>query len=259
MWKKHYGYNFATRLLKTNAKPAPIFAIKSNLEASEEGFIATKVSGVYKKIESGKLNENYLYSNTCLHYALDQAEIDPFRGLVVYSEYPSFILNEIKTRLPEAVQFDFIAGNFLTMQDARRNANYLKLHNAHLYECAYTSTITVLSNKVNTIIAMPNCSNFAALQTNPEQFLYLDQTQLDTLIENEYNCLDELSKFVEPGGKLIYLLPTVNNKEGHFNVNKFLKEHENFECLDQKQFFACNSYEASFFYAILKNTETIDD
>ena len=259
MWNKHYDYHLTARLLKTNAKPAPIFAIKKNEDAPEAGFEPTKVAGVYKKTEPGKLNENYLYSSTCLHHALDAAQIDPFRGLVVYSEYPSFIFNELAVRLPKAVQFDYIAGNFLTMQDAKRNANFLKLTNAHLYECSYTSTITVLAHKVNTIIAMPNCSNFAALQTNPEQFLYLDQTQLDSFIENEYNCLDELSKYVEPGGRLIYLLPTVNNKEGHLNATRFLKDHSNFELVDEKQFFACNSYESSFFYAIFQNTEEVDD
>lgn len=259
MWLKHYGYPLCSRLLKTNAKPAPIFAIKKNEEASEEGFEKTKVPGVYKKVQPGRLNENYLYSSTCLHYALDQAGIDPFRGVVVYNEYPSMILNELKVRIPNSVQFDFIAGNFLAMQDAKRITNNLKMKNAHLYECSYTSTITVLGHKVNTIIAMPNCSHFSALQINPEQFLYLNQTELDTFIKNEYDCLDELSKYVEPGGKLVYLLPTVNNKEGHQNINRFLKEHDNYELVDEKQFFACNSYESSYYFAILVNTEEVDD
>lgn len=259
MWKKHYGANLCTRLLKTNAKSAPVYVIKKDDNAIDVDFKPTKVAGVYTKEKPGKLAEGFLYSSTCMHYALDQLEIDPFRGLVVYSEYPSFIFNELVTRIPSSLDFDYIAGNFITMQDAKRNVNNLKLSKAHLYECSYTGTITVLGHKVNTIIAMPNCSHFASLQTNPEHFLYLDQNLLDEYIANEYACLDELSKYVEPGGKLIYLLPTVNNKEGHFNVNRFLSEHENFELVDEKQFFACNSFGNSYFFAIFKNTEPLDD
>ena len=252
MWNKHYGDNLTYRLLKSNIKPSPIFyQAKEQFDFSKD-FEPSKIEGVYKYIGKTPLkSDQVLPCVPAMKYACDKVDIDPLRGIAIYSEISSFILNELLVRTNKFVKADYLAGSQTSLFEAKRLTKDLDMQKVSIYECQASSAITAISQPVHTFFVLPNNSNFALLRSKPEFFLRIKQEELDTLISHEMECLDECSKLVEEGGQLVYMVPTLSNKEGHGIIDRFLKSHPQYKLVDEKQFFPCNSLESAFYFAIL--------
>ena len=254
MWKKHYGESLTYRLLKTNSKtPDHYFSAKENYDFSH-GFVPTKVEGVYRYIEKGPIKdrEALLPAIPALVYALNLIDIDPIRGLAIYSETQSFLLYQLSKRLNKFAKVDFIGGKPAAYLEANRVIKNLGLTNIDTYEINVTGLITVMSQPVHTLFVLPDNSHYSLLRERPDYFLKIKQEDLDGFINHEYECLEEAGKFVEDNGELVYMIETISNKEGHGVIDKFLKEHPEFTAVDEKQFFPCNSMESTFYFAILR-------
>lgn len=254
MWKKHYGSSLTYRLLKSNSKsPNRFYTAKESYDFSK-GFEPTKVEGVYKYISKEPLKDKdaLLPATPALRYALNLVELDPIRGLAIYSEVPSFLLHQLSTSINKFSHIEFIGGKPASYLDANRVIKYLGLQNIATYEANVTGLITVLSQPVHTLFVLPDNSHFSLLRERPDFFLRIKQENLDSFIAHEYECLEESSKFVEENGELVYIVETISNKEGHGIIDRFLKEHKEFEVVDEKQFFPCNSLESAFYFAILR-------
>ena len=254
MWKKHYGDSLTYRLLKSNSKsPNRFYTAKEEYDFSH-GFESTKVEGVYKYVskEPLKNKDSLLPATPALRYALNLVEVDPIRGLAIYSEVPSFLLHQLSSSINQFSQVEFIGGKPASYLDANRVIKYLGLKNIATYEANVTGLITVLSQPVHTLFVLPDNSHFSLLRERPDFFLRIKQENLDGYINHEYECLIEGSKFVEENGELVYIVETISNKEGHGIIDRFLKENKQFEVVDEKQFFPCNSLESAFYFAILR-------
>ena len=253
MWKKHYGDSLSYRLLKINSKsPNRFYFAKDNYDFSK-GFEQSKVEGVYKVVSKEAIidKRKLLPTYPALKYAIDKVDIDPLRGLAIYSELPTFLLNQLFPYLNKFAKGDFIAGKSSAYLDAKRTLKNLGLSSIDVYEANVTGLITVLSAPVHTLFVLPENSHFALLRERPDFFLRIKQELLDGYIAHQYECLIEGSKFVEDDGQLIYMVETISNKEGHGIIDRFLKENKNFEAIEEKQFFPCNSLESSYYFAIL--------
>ena len=254
MWRKHYGESLTYRLLKTNSKtPDRFYTAKENYDFSN-GFVPTKVEGVYRYIEKGpaKDKEALLPAVPALVYALNLVDIDPIRGLAIYSEVSSFLLTQLANRLNKFSKVDFIGGKPIAYLEANRLIKTLGLTNVDTYEANVTGLITVMSQPVHTLFVLPDNSHYSLLRERPDYFLKIKQEDLDGFIAHEYECLIEAGKFVEEDGQLVYIVETISNKEGHGVIDRFLKEHPEFIAVDEKQFFPCNSMESTFYFAILR-------
>ena len=53
-------------------------------------------------------------------------------------------------------------------------------------------------------------------------------------------------------GQIIYIVDTLNKKESVDVVSTFLKEHSNFELIEEKQCFPFDKYDTAMYYAVLK-------
>ena len=99
---------------------------------------------------------------------------------------------------------------------------------------------------------MPKSSTLDLLRSTPDYFLRIKQEQLDQIIQDEYNCLDECSKFVEDDGELVYMIPTLSRKESNSLIANFLVNHPDFSLITEHQFFPFESYDSCMYYARLK-------
>ena len=260
MWNKHYGDNLTYRLLKSNVKPSPVFYQAIEQYDFSKDFEPSKIEGVYKYIGKTPIkNEKLFPCVPAMKYAFDKVDVDPLRGIAIYSEISSYILNELLLRTNKFVKADYLAGSQSSLFEAKRLVKDLDMQKVSVYECQASSALTAISQPVHTFFVLPNNTNFALLRSKPEYFLRIKQEELDFLIVHEMECLDECSKLVEEGGQLVYMVPTLSNKEGHGIVDKFLKSHANYKLVDEKQFFPCNSLESAFYFAILTLEENHND
>lgn len=79
------------------------------------------------------------------------------------------------------------------------------------------------------------CSGLGVIRRKPE-IKYSDRVQLSGLPAVQYDILSTASKYVKAGGTLMYSTCTVLKEENDMIVEKFLKEHDDFEPCNLKTF-----------------------
>ena len=197
-------------------------------------------------------NNRIFFMKMATKYVLDQLDLDPIKSVAIYSETLNNIYLELVTRFGKDYPIDFIINHPSQVYEVRNVQKEMGLSKLYVYESNYSGLITCLSKKVNTFICLPKSSTFDLLRSTPDYFLRIKQDQLDQIILEEYNCLDECSKYVEDDGELVYMIPTLSRKESNAMVANFLVNHPDFSLIEEHQFFPFESYDSCMYYARLK-------
>ena len=266
MWNRQFGHITASRILRANSKPGPVvLRINNNLISDEDffnqypEFEKCEVSGIALFNGEGKF-KNHLASEKNLVTALplafkeavDEGDVDLFRGLAIYAEYPNDLLTELLSRFNNLTNIEFMAGNYSAFINTKNALNKHAIKGINVYEANASSIITCVSKPVHTFIVMPDSSRLNLLQVLPDYFLRFDIEKLDDLIANQLKALNEASNQVEDGGYLVYLVDTISKKENSGVINEFLKDHTEFTLIKDKLYFPYKKYGGSYFYAVLK-------
>ena len=101
---------------------------------------------------------------------------------------------------------------------ARRNG----AHNIDLKVIKSTKPIKKLYNKADRVLIDTPCSGLGVLRRNPDSKWKLKQTFLDNIRNTQKEILQQYSKIVKPGGKLVYATCSVLPSENQEQVQKFL-------------------------------------
>lgn len=72
------------------------------------------------------------------------------------------------------------------------------------------------------------CSGFGVIRSKPE-LKYTDLKTISRLPEVQYDILCTASKYLKPGGELVYSTCTLNRNENDNVIDRFLNEHKNFK------------------------------
>lgn len=128
----------------------------------------------------------------------------------------------------------------------------LRLKNVNLFAGEPTSFESALSRPQDLVFVCPESTNFDAVPSSPDFFLHFKREKMDAIFAKEKEALEEASKFVAEGGTLVYLIYTVSKKEGHGLIENFLTGNPDFKLVTDKQHFAFEEMETSFYYAVLK-------
>lgn len=76
------------------------------------------------------------------------------------------------------------------------------------------------------------CSGFGLIRRKPEIKWNRKQSDIDELVNIQYNILNNVKDYVKVGGVLIYSTCTIENDENINLINRFLKENENFKLVN---------------------------
>ena len=113
----------------------------------------------------------------------------------------------------------------------RENCNRLKiksittsLNDATVYNEKYDEYADIV------LIDAP-CSGFGLLRKKPEIKLFRTEQDIEELVAIQNDILNVAKNYVKVGGNLIYSTCTINRHENEDNVEKFLKENENFKLI----------------------------
>ena len=273
MWQKQYGKGVVFKTLKVNYRPS-IKTIRINpREVNIDDFVAkhpdfAKSPIADMVIYQGRGNAINLdelktgkafFMRMATKYVLDLLDLDPLKGIAVYTEVPNNIYLDIVTRFGKDVHMDLVINNQSYYYEARKNAQEKGFTHIYIYESAYTGLITCLSKKVHTLICLPKSTSFDFLRSTPDYFLRIKQEQLDEIINVELASLEECCNYVEEGGELVYMIPTLSRKESSNLIANFLVKHHDFELVDERQFFPFEIYDSCLYFARLKKVEAPSD
>ncbi|MEG2118582.1 MAG: transcription antitermination factor NusB, partial [Clostridia bacterium] len=109
-------------------------------------------------------------------------------------------------------------------------------------------TIEEYTGKADKVICDVPCSGLGVIASKPE-IKYKDVSDLSPLIKTQYDILCASSRYVKDGGTLVYSTCTINKNENEAQTERFLRDHENFELVSQKQFLPCDGEYDGFFAA----------
>ena len=273
MWQKQYGKGIVFKTLKVNYRQS-IPSIRVNThEVNLEQFVAKHPDfskspiedmivyqgrGTAKNLPEFKENKIFLM-RMATKYVLDKLDLDPLRGIAIYTEVPNNIYLDLVSRFGKDVRLDLVINHQGCFYETRRNIQENGYSHIYTYESSYTVLITCLSKKVHTLICMPRSTSFDFLRSTPDYFLRIKQEQLDEIIATELASLEEAKSFIEVGGELVYMIPTLCRKESNNLIANFLVKNHDFELVEERQFFPFEIYDSCLYYARLKKVEEPSD
>ena len=273
MWQKQFGKGLVFKTLKVNYRPSvPVLRVNTNhvniqeFLAKHPDFSAAPVSdmviyqgrGNAKNVEEFK-NYDIFYMKMATKNVLDNLDLDPIKGIAIFTEVPNNIYLDLIARFGLDVPADIVINYPSCFFETKKGINALKAPRIFIYEANQAGLLTCLSHKVHTFICMPKSTTFDLLRSTPDYFLRIKQDQLDEFIENARNTLEECSKFVEVGGELVYMVPTLSRKESNNVIAKFLVDHKDFRLVEEFQHFPFETYDSCLYSARLEKVEETSD
>ena len=273
MWERFTGDFLSKKLFRSISHRAETIARVNTQDISFADFLKKysdfegfdEELGLVKLTKESALKRNpAIKNNDALmiqagySYMLKNLDIDPIRGIAIYSGGPNQLLEELTLRLGPTFKADYLCGKENVYFDINNYCKYHNLKNVSLYECDYQSIITCISKPVHTFFLCPENTYFLGLLERPDYFLTCKQEELDRLINGQKQALLEASKQVEDGGDLVYFIPTFCKNEGKGIIHKFLEGHQEFTLVEEKQLFPFDKYESMLYFAILRKEVSHD-
>ena len=270
MWMKHFkGYTY--KIVKSINKPANHYAIVNETLLKKEELIKfpelqpTQFEGLYLYNGNVAPKRHSLFKEGKIvsispaeFYLLSKLDLDVIRKVGFYSETFNELHLQLMAMLSPNYHMDIIAGSAEAYYQAKKDIETYKLNGVNLYNTGHSSIITCLSDKVYNFFVAPKNTDFAEFRKTPDYFNRVDSGALDEYLKNQKAALISASDFVEDGGNLIYMVPTMNKKETVQIIDDFLKEKEGFTLAEQKQFLPFDKYDSTLFIAILRKEGSND-
>lgn len=265
MWKKHFGERVTYSILKANTRSAPFYCrlnqvSKEDLLKKYKDFEDIENDSYVRYIGKDSLKKHPAYVNFEVYrlglpykYIFDKLDLNPFQRLAFYGGTPiSSLIVETIAELSKYASAEVILSNSDTYYDTKHLCDKLHLNKFNLYEANSNHLITIISEPVQVFFVSPENSRYELFRIQPEFALRATPDVLDEILIKEEEALCDCSSFVDNGGYLVYVIPTINLKEGHRLVNKFLNEHQEFHLVEEKQFFPFDKFASTLYFAILQ-------
>lgn len=133
---------------------------------------------------------------------------------------------------------------------ARRNG----VHNVTMKVIDSTKPIKKLHNKADRVLIDAPCSGLGVLRRNPDAKWKLEPEFLDRIRGVQEDVLNQYSKIVKLGGKLVYATCSILPSENQEQVDKFLASDvgKDFTFVKDKKVLAHESGYDGFYMALLK-------
>ena len=133
---------------------------------------------------------------------------------------------------------------------AKRNG----AHNIDLRLINSTKPIKKLKEKADRLLIDAPCSGLGVLRRNPDSKWKLKPEFLDKIKKTQQNILQDYSKILKPGGKMVYATCSVLPSENQEQIAKFIASEEGreFKLIKEKKIFAHKSGYDGFYMALLE-------
>jgi 16S rRNA (cytosine967-C5)-methyltransferase len=135
---------------------------------------------------------------------------------------------------------------------ARRNG----AHNIDMRVINSTKPIKKLKEKADRLLIDAPCSGLGVIRRNPDSKWKLQPEFLDKIRETQQQILQEYSKILKPGGKMVYATCSVLPSENQTQVATFLTSEvgQKFKLIKDKSILAYKSGYDGFFMALLEKS-----
>ena len=184
----------------------------------------------------------------------DDLNIKDLDNIAIYGSGTNHLLEELCVRLGPNFKADYICGHSGHKLEIADNISKYGLTDVALHEGDINDLAKIISGPVKTLFVCPRSTFFLGLYERADHFLRVSKEDLAVHLEEERKIIAAADRFVQAGGNLVYFVTTCCTKECHSLIRDFLKEHHNYELVEEKQFFPFDKYQTLLYFAIMKKS-----
>lgn len=137
------------------------------------------------------------------------------------------------------------------LAELKRRAKRAGAHNIETREITDTKVIKRLHEKADRLLIDAPCSGLGVLKRNPDSKWKIDQDFIDRIKKEQQQILQDYSKIIKKGGKLVYatcsILPSENNEQ----VAEFLKNNPDFKLIKDEKVLPSSGFDG-FYMALIE-------
>ena len=252
-WCEHYGRDEAEKILSECFEAPPVYIKVNSLKTysdelleklNAEGIVCSKVEGFDGTLmisSSGSPADTECFKQGLFHVQdlssqiacrlVGACENDNVLDVCAAPGGKSFTLCENMNGSGQVVSCDIYPHRLKLIENgaSRLEINNIKviLNDAEIY-----NEQIGLFDKV---LCDAPCSGLGIIRRKPE-IRYKLAEDIDKLTDLQYHILCVSSKYVKPGGKLVYSTCSLNRKENEYNCCRFLQENDDFSVCELSDF-----------------------
>lgn len=140
------------------------------------------------------------------------------------------------------------------LAELKKRAKRNGAHNIEQRHIDSSKVIKRLKEKGDRLLLDVPCTGLGVLRRNPDAKWKIDPDYLDKLVKIQADILQRYSQMLRVGGKMVYATCSILKKENQDQVNKFLKENENFKLLNEKALTPLQNGFDGFYMALMEKT-----
>lgn len=137
------------------------------------------------------------------------------------------------------------------LAELKRRAKRAGAHNIETRTITDNKVIKRLQEKADRLLIDAPCSGLGVLKRNPDSKWKIDQEFIDRIKDEQQQILQDYSKILKKGGRMVYatcsILPSENNEQ----VEKFLKNNPDFKLLKDEKIMPSEGYDG-FYMALIE-------
>lgn len=260
MWQSQYGKERAIKMAEASVHILPLYVRRNTLKTIPKDF-----EGSDFVCEEDPL---YIYlKNDYFHHPYYQ------KGYMSAQDEGSYKIVEFVDPLPNERILDCCAApgtKSLAMAERMNNQGWIDALDLHehrveliekdakrlgvniIHTKAQDASNYVSDSMYDRILCDVPCSGYGVLSRKPDIKLRMVSQDMDTLIPLQYAILSHVSKFLKPKGILVYSTCTMNKKENEKQIQNFLKEHLDFEWVDECTIFASEKQDGFYMAKLMR-------
>lgn len=269
MWKKQYGQESTIKLMEAS-NSRPVLCIRVNLMKTTVEELSHLLSEKGMVVDKGRYSDIVLYVSGSNILDLEEYK----KGLFSIQDESSVLACQYLEPRPGDLVIDTCASpGGKTSAIGEMMDNRGKIISCDIYphklelikKQADRLGITIietklldgikgdkaLSGKADKVLVDAPCSGLGVIRKKPE-IKYKEQKDIQKLIKVQSDILNNASYYVKPNGVLLYSTCTINKDENDEQIEKFIKTHEDFEILYEKQFLPTDGLDGFFICKMMK-------
>ncbi|WP_370900343.1 RsmB/NOP family class I SAM-dependent RNA methyltransferase [Chryseobacterium gossypii] len=137
------------------------------------------------------------------------------------------------------------------LAELKRRAKRAGAHNIETRLITDNKVIKRLYDKADRLLIDAPCSGLGVLKRNPDSKWKIDQEFIDRIKKEQQQILQDYSRMLKKGGKMVYatcsILPSENNEQ----VEEFLKNNPGFKMIKEEKIMPSEGYDG-FYMALIE-------
>ncbi|SHK48970.1 RsmB/NOP family class I SAM-dependent RNA methyltransferase [Chryseobacterium polytrichastri] len=137
------------------------------------------------------------------------------------------------------------------LAELKRRAKRAGAHNIETRMIADNKVIKRLHEKADRLLIDAPCSGLGVLKRNPDSKWKIDQDFIDRIKKEQQQILQDYSKILKKGGKMVYATCSILPSENNLQVEEFLKNNPDFKMVKEEKVMPSEGYDG-FYMALIE-------